>query len=125
MSLDPPCESDEEEDAKENPNRRRILRERPRESPSPAAPSKNAFDLLREGAKAKAKQPLPKKPSEFVADQAVESDDDDLLGFGKQEADDDEDTADADARAAVEGLVDDAVLDEETQAADLVVEKHM
>ncbi|KAG2361993.1 hypothetical protein BDR07DRAFT_1407958 [Suillus spraguei] len=70
-------------------------------------PKKNAFDL---------------EKSEFVAAEADESDEDELIGFGPVQKDDEEPEDDDDEKI-VEGLVDDAVMDAETEGADLVQEK--
>ncbi|KAJ7507438.1 hypothetical protein B0H11DRAFT_2271120 [Mycena galericulata] len=92
-------------------------------SPSPAQRSRNAFDVLRREPLA----PRPKKPlldkSEFVAEEAQESDDDEMLGFGHKGGDeaDEEDGEDLDRTLAT--LVDDQEMDEETIAAQRVFEK--
>jgi mediator of replication checkpoint protein 1 len=62
--------------------------------------------------------------SEFVETEAQESDDDEMLGFGgyrKQTAEEEEEGEDLDK--ALEGLVDDAHMDEQTLGQDLVLEK--
>ena len=72
-----------------------------------------------------------KKRSEFVEDQAVESDEDDMLGFGglrkkKGGNDGDEDEDDEnDADGIVKALVDDAHMDETALAKSKVLEKHL
>jgi len=48
-----------------------------------------------------------------------------MLGFGGTKGDDDEEIGDDDPDAIVEGLVDDAMMDDKAQAADRVLEKHM
>ncbi|KAG2071979.1 hypothetical protein BDR04DRAFT_1097661 [Suillus decipiens] len=84
-------------------------------------PKKNAFDILGGGPKSNApKRKLEK--SEFVAAEAEESDEDELIGFGPVQKDDEEPEDDDDEKI-VEGLVDDAVMDAETEGADLVQEK--
>ena len=118
--------------------RGRLRRDRPRHqegapasiSPSPPPFRQNAFDVLRDAAKgkgrerpAKAKQTI--KSSEFVEAEAQESDDEAMFGFGGAKGDDDEEGGDDDPNTIVEGLVDDTVMDEKAQAADLVLEKHM
>lgn len=84
---------------------------------------KNAFDEMRIAQKRRAttdKKILEK--SEFVEAEAEESDDDDQFGFGgHKRLDDEEDDEDLDKTA--EGLVDDKVMDEETLAEDLVLQK--
>jgi mediator of replication checkpoint protein 1 len=66
--------------------------------------------------------------SEFVVDQAVESDEDDMLGFGgvrKKKGDDDEEEDEHDADGVVKALVDDAHMDEAALAKVKVLEKHL
>jgi mediator of replication checkpoint protein 1 len=85
-------------------------------------PKRNAFDVLAGHPKSNApKRKLEK--SEFVAAEAEESDEDELIGFGPIQKDDDEEAEDDDDEKIVEGLVDDAVMDVETEGADLVQEK--
>lgn len=93
-------------------------------SPLPLLPPKrNVFDVLAVGAqKAKEKQPL--KKSEFVEAEAQESDEDDGFGFKKKTGDDEEADSDADNDKPVEGLVDDAAMDDATLAEKLVLEKY-
>ncbi|KAJ7667686.1 hypothetical protein DFH06DRAFT_225551 [Mycena polygramma] len=91
-------------------------------SPSRAVRAKNAFDLLRRDTLRMA--PRPKKPldkSEFVAEEAQESDDDEMLGFGKRDDGEEEDGEDMDR--TLETLVDDKEMDEDMVAADRVLEK--
>jgi mediator of replication checkpoint protein 1 len=71
-----------------------------------------------------------KKRSEFVEDQAVESDEEDMLGFGgvrkkKGGNDDDDDDDEQDADGVVKALVDDADMDELALAKSKVLEKHL
>lgn len=85
-------------------------------------PKRNAFNVL--GGHPKSDAPKRKlEKSEFVAAEAEESDEDELIGFGPIQKDDDEEAEDDDDEKIVEGLVDDAVMDVETEAADLVQEK--
>lgn len=85
-------------------------------------PKTNAFDVLGERPKLNApKRKLEK--SEFVAAEAVESDDDELIGFGPINKDEDEEGDEDDEDKIVEGLVDDATMDVETERPDLVQEK--
>ena len=71
------------------------------------------------------------KRSEFVEDQAVEEDEEDMLGFGgvrkKKGGNDDEDDDDDehDADGVVKALVDDAHMDEMALAKSKVLEKHL
>ena len=93
-------------------------------SPSSSRPLKrNAFDILAGGAQ-KAKERKPLKKSEFVEAEAQESDEDDGFGFKKKTADDAEGDSDGDDDKPVEGLVDDAIMDEATLAGMLVQEKY-
>jgi len=93
-------------------------------SPSSSRPLKrNAFDILAVGAQ-KVKERKPLKKSEFVEAEAQESDEDDGFGFKKKTADDAEGDSDADDDKPVEGLVDDAVMDEAMLAGKLVQEKY-
>lgn len=70
-----------------------------------------------------------KKRSEFVEDQAAESDEDDLLGFGgmrkKKVGEDDEEEDDHDTDGVVEALVNDAHMDAGALAEAKVIEKHL
>lgn len=84
---------------------------------------RNAFDELKKGAISK-KTDKPADSSKlsksiYVEAEADESDDD--FGFSKKKGDDKEDSEDE--NAPVEGLVDDANMDDDTLAADLVLEK--
>lgn len=92
-------------------------------SPSSSRPPKrNAFEILAVGAQ-KVKEKKPLKKSEFVEAEAQESDEDDGFGFKKKTGDEVEGDSDADDDKPVEGLVDDAVMDEVTLAGKLVQEK--
>jgi len=81
----------------------------------------------RDNVKAKTKT----KRSEFVEDQAVEEDEEDMLGFGgvrKKKGgndDDDDDDDEHDADGVVKALVDDAHMDEMALAKSKVLEKHL
>ncbi|KAJ7499242.1 hypothetical protein FB451DRAFT_31624 [Mycena latifolia] len=93
-------------------------------SPSPAMRTKNAFDMLRREAVG-LHAPRPKKPldkSEFVAEEAQESDDDEMIGFGAK-GDDGEEEEGEDMDKTLETLVDDQEMDNETIAAARVLEK--
>ena len=85
----------------------------------------NAFEVLTRGRESTAKDHRERKRldlSEFLADEAAESDDDDKFGFTKATAkDDDEDGEDMDK--CLDVLMDDRDMDEDTVAADLVHEK--
>ncbi|KIK91696.1 hypothetical protein PAXRUDRAFT_830609 [Paxillus rubicundulus Ve08.2h10] len=89
------------------------------------SPKPNAFDILGKPLKPTSKTYNGKlQSSEFVAAEAQESDEDDMFGFGVAKEDDEEDEDDDDQDKVVEGLVDDAFMDAETEAVDLVQEKH-
>jgi mediator of replication checkpoint protein 1 len=93
-------------------------------SPAPSRRSKtNAFEALAMGAQ-KVKEKKPLKKSEFVEAEAQESDDDDGFGFKKKTADNEEHDSDADDDKPVEGLVDDAIMDDVTLAEKRVQEKY-
>ncbi|KAJ7755615.1 hypothetical protein DFH07DRAFT_940774 [Mycena maculata] len=95
----------------------------PSPSPAPAQRNKNAFDLLRrEVLGPRAKKPLLDK-SEFVAEEAQESDDDEMLGFGRVRGDDGEEEDGEDMDRTLETLVDDQEMSQETMAAERVLEK--
>jgi len=72
-----------------------------------------------------------KKHSEFVEDQAVESDEEDMLGFGGMRKkkggndDEEEDDDEHDADGVVKALVDDAQMDDAKLAKTKVLEKHL
>ncbi|KAG1753709.1 MRC1-like domain-containing protein [Suillus paluster] len=84
-------------------------------------PKRNAFEVL--GGHPKSNAPKRKlEKSEFIATEAVESDEDELIGFGPIKKDEEE-AEDDDDEKIVEGLVDDAVMDVDTERADLVQEK--
>ena len=109
--------------------RKRIIRRNELESgiasePLTAGPSKaNAFDILGKAAKVD-KVPKEKlKNSEFVAAEAEESDEDEMLGFGASKKDDEGEDDDDDQDKVLECLVDDASMDVETERPDLVQEK--
>ncbi|KAJ7162546.1 hypothetical protein C8R43DRAFT_1123248 [Mycena crocata] len=94
-------------------------------SPTRARGPTNAFDLLRRE-KIGIRAPRPRKPlekSEFVAEEAQESDDDEMLGFGhKGEDGDEEDGEDMDR--TLETLVDDKEMDATAVAEARVREKY-
>lgn len=91
-------------------------------SPSPVKRPANAFDLL--GRAAKSERPKVKLgKSEFIEAEAQESDDDEMLGFGFRKKDDGEEEEGEDLDKPLEALVDDQEMDEETAAAQLVMEK--
>jgi hypothetical protein len=92
---------------------------------------RTAFTELMMGVAAQRDNVKAKKRSEFVEDQAVEEDEEDMLGFGgvrkkKGGNDDDEDEDDEhDADGVVKALVDDAHMDEIALAKSKVLEKHL
>ncbi|KAK7061442.1 MRC1 domain-containing protein [Favolaschia claudopus] len=89
-------------------------------SASPLMRPKNAFELLGRKKAPKPKRPLEK--SEYVAEEAQESDDDEMMAFGRPQ-DDGEDEEGDDMDRTLETLVDDKEMDEETVAAARVIEK--
>ncbi|KAJ7087167.1 hypothetical protein B0H15DRAFT_842873 [Mycena belliarum] len=91
-------------------------------SPTPAARTKSALDLLRREA---IHAPRPKRPlekSEYVAEEAQESDEDEMIAFGGNGEDGEEEDGE-DLDRTLETLVDDQEMDQKTIAADLVLEK--
>ncbi|KAG5654679.1 hypothetical protein H0H81_009928 [Sphagnurus paluster] len=90
-------------------------------SPSPTLKRPNAFDIMAHAARvARPKRKLER--SEFVEQEAQESDEDDMFGFGpKKNNEEEEDGEDLDQ--VLEALVDDKEMDEDTVAAELVIEK--
>ncbi|KAF8211462.1 hypothetical protein K438DRAFT_1807341 [Mycena galopus ATCC 62051] len=92
-------------------------------SASPAVRvKKNAFDILQ---KREVPRP-PKRPlekSEFVAEEAQESDDDEMMAFGGRTRDDGEEEDGEDLDRTLETLVDDKEMDEATVGAARVLEK--
>ncbi|KAF8974693.1 hypothetical protein BDZ97DRAFT_1774908 [Flammula alnicola] len=99
-------------------------------SPTSTTPPRkqNAFDILARGAaKAHRHDELKRKRpdvdvSGFFENEAAESDDDDAFGFVRPKIDDDgEDGEDLDK--TLDALMDDAEMDEDTVAAELVLEK--
>lgn len=86
---------------------------------------KNAFDLLRTGAQQAERYKRRKlEASEFVVDQADESDDEGGFWGVKKKADDDEEEGGEDMDRNLETLVDDQDMDDETLAKRLVWEKY-
>ncbi|KAF7978296.1 hypothetical protein HWV62_887 [Athelia sp. TMB] len=98
-----------------------------RSTPTPSSPkrSRNVFEAMLKAQARKEKSEKKKlEKSEFVAGEAEESDDDDQFGFGARiKKDDGEEDDDDDQDKVVEGLVDDADMDEETINEQLVLEK--
>ena len=90
---------------------------------------RTAFTELMMGVAAQRDNAKAKKRSEFVEDQAVESDEEDMLGFGgvrkKGGNDEDDDDDEHDADGVVKALVDDAHMDEMALAKSKVLEKHL
>ncbi|KAJ7591403.1 hypothetical protein C8J56DRAFT_935419 [Mycena floridula] len=126
----PPLDNDEPESPSQPTPfvrlRRSPIRQKPgyRSSPSPPFAPRDAFSVLREGAKATVKQPKLGKPSADVAgffeDEAQESDEDNF-GYKVGGPDDEETGEDLDVNLAT--LVDDSKMDAEQEAADKVQEK--
>jgi mediator of replication checkpoint protein 1 len=89
-------------------------------------PLSNAFNVLIANAQKDGNRKRRRlERSEFVEGEAVESDDDEMFGFGPHQKKDDEESDDEDPNAVVEGLVDDEKMDADTLAEDKVLEKHM
>lgn len=85
----------------------------------------NAFEVLAGGRETTAKDHRERKRldlSEFLADEAAESDDDDKFGFMKAISKDEEEDGE-DMDKSLDVLMDDRDMDEDTIAADLVHEK--
>lgn len=108
----------------------RLRKERLQDRAASLSPSpfkvRNAFTILKDASSNQPKTSVTKaNRSEFIEGEAQESDDEFYVGFGgasKKQDDDEEEDEDQDA--IVEGLVDDAALDDKTLAAALVLEKH-
>lgn len=94
-------------------------------SPSRNIPKQpNVFEIMRLGQQRIEKAAKKLEKSEFVEAEAEESDDDDQFGFGGHKKIDDGEEADGeDQDKTLEGLVDDAEMDDETMAEELVMEK--
>ena len=92
-------------------------------SPSPKR-LRNAFDLLGKKLQRPKEDGKKLEKSEYVHAEAEESDDDDQFGFGGHRNKDDNEEEDGDdLDKTLEGLVDDAEMDDTTMAEDLVMEK--
>ncbi|THH18016.1 hypothetical protein EW146_g2906, partial [Bondarzewia mesenterica] len=97
----------------------------PSSSPTRGKQLRNAFDILRAGA-TRVDEPKKLLRSEFVEAEAVESDEDDTLGFGgvmKKKGDDDEEGENDEQDKVLEGLMDDTTMTENALAKNLVLEK--
>jgi mediator of replication checkpoint protein 1 len=87
-----------------------------------------AFMELMMGAQRDKVKAKTKKRSEFVEDQAVESDEEDMLGFGgarRKPDEDEEEDEEHDVDGVVKSLVDDAHMDESALAKPKILEKHL
>lgn len=99
-----------------------------RPEPTSSVRPLNAFDILKQGAVAHAQgKELGKRKrkldrSDFVVGEAEESDEDALFGFTSKQHESDEDSDDAQDQPLAD-LVDDTVMDAETEAVDKVLEK--
>lgn len=101
-------------------------RSSPSISPSPKKKLPgNAFDVMLANAHKNKDKPKKKflEKSEFVEAEAQESDDEDMFGFGLGKKDDGDDEDGEDLDKTLDGLVDDAEMDEKTKGVDLVLEK--
>ncbi|KAH7888042.1 hypothetical protein F5I97DRAFT_944152 [Phlebopus sp. FC_14] len=88
-----------------------------------ASSQRNAFEVLGKTKAASHTHNDKLGKSEFVAAEAEESDEDDMFGFGGRKQEDDEDDDEDDENRVVEGLVDDAVMNVDTERPDLIQEK--
>ena len=97
-------------------------------SPSPVLPKrlvKNAFEVMSSATKRKAEEARPKlQLSELVENEAQESDDDEMLGFGLRNKEDNDEEDGEDLDKTLEALVDDRAMGEDEVGADLVLEKY-
>lgn len=95
-------------------------------SPSPNKP-RNAFTALKSWVPpdrtSKARPQTGLAASEFIEEEAVESDEDDQYGFGVRKSKDDDEDEGLDPDQTLAELVDDTVLDKEVQNEDAVLEK--
>jgi mediator of replication checkpoint protein 1 len=104
--------------------RRRSQSPSERAAESSTKKRRNVFDDLKQGAQAEAERKRRRlEKSDFVEQEAHESDDEGgFWGRGKK-TDDDEDMGDEDLDKTLEGLVDDQVMDDDTLAEQRVLEK--
>lgn len=101
------------------------LEQKSLEQNSNSVPKLNAFSILGKAPKPPTEAEKKKLgKSEFVAVEAEESDEDDMFGFGGPKKDEDGEEDDDEQDKVVEGLVDDSVMDAETEGVGLVLEKH-
>ncbi|KAL5530290.1 hypothetical protein ACEPAF_6547 [Sanghuangporus sanghuang] len=90
---------------------------------SPYDSTSNAFVKMLQAARKQSKTEKRKLgKSDFVEGEAVESDEDELFGFGQAKGDDDESDED-NPDVVVENLIDDAGMDDQELAEDKVLEK--
>jgi mediator of replication checkpoint protein 1 len=85
-------------------------------------------ELMVAGATVQRDKAKAMKRSEFVEDQAVESDEDDMLGFGgirKKGGEDEDDEDEHDTDGVIKALMDDAHMDEAALAKAKILEKHL
>ncbi|KAG6833852.1 hypothetical protein H0H87_011786 [Tephrocybe sp. NHM501043] len=99
-------------------------------SPSPSLVAKrpvNAFDLMKHASMTSAskRKQNPLDKSEFIEEEAQESDEDEMFGFGSRINKNDEEEEGEDLDKVLESLVDDADMDDEVVGADRVKEKFM
>ena len=88
----------------------------------PGAKSADAFTLMMQAQRLKEKKDKKKLRSDYVEGEAMESDEDEMFGFGPKTKEVDEDSDD-DPDEVVENLVDDAALTEDQLAREKVLEK--
>ncbi|KAF7331788.1 MRC1 domain-containing protein [Mycena kentingensis (nom. inval.)] len=107
---------------------RRLVRQRPARrspsgSPTPRPSAPNAFDLIQDRGKTKAKERKPLPKSEYIQGEAEESDDDEMAIYRPRTSEGDEEDGE-DQDQSLQTLVDDQEMDEKTAAADAVLEKY-
>jgi hypothetical protein len=113
-----------------DPPLRRLRRDRGRRSASPCPPPRpTAESLPARGSSSKKVlkekcEKRPKEKSEFVHDEAVESDEDEMMGFAGQTRDDDEETGE-DLDAILPSLVNDEHMSDDQVAENMIKEKHL
>ncbi|KAI5124746.1 hypothetical protein M0805_005380 [Coniferiporia weirii] len=97
--------------------------ELPESRPNPIHISNAFTELLKASKKQKSSEKRKLGKSEYIEGEALESDEDELFGFGGAKKDDDGESDDEDPDAVVEDLVDDTIMDPEQLAEERVLEK--
>ncbi|KAL5508121.1 hypothetical protein ACEPAH_5739 [Sanghuangporus vaninii] len=91
---------------------------------SPYGSTSNAFVKMLQAARKQSKTEKRKLgKSDFVEGEAIESDEDELFGFGQPAKGDDDESDDDNPDVVVENLIDDAGMDDQELAEDKVLEK--